>query len=246
MMATDARRARTSAIFAALLASCTGTETGNPYTAELSASAYSRDPGIAVGAGSGVVVESAWIALDAVRFFPETSCTDAAHAEDALSAPLAIELVAGASPGAFELTHARYCRAEVRVHPVAALPAGAPPELEGQTIVARGTRADGTAFVVVSGAVPVIDLQPTAGAIDVAAAAGPLLLAFDMAEWLAGVDLAGATVSPDGIVHVDASSNAALLSIFDANVARSGQLFDDAAGDGHVDTSDPVLASHHP
>jgi hypothetical protein len=72
---------------------------------------------------------------------------------------------------------------------------------------------------------------------------GPLLLlSFDVATWLDGIDLDGADRSADGSIVIDETHNTPLLTRFEANIDCSLELFIDLDDDGVVSPSDERIA----
>jgi hypothetical protein len=119
------------------------------------------------------------------------------------------------------------------------LPQGAPSELADHGIVVRGRLDDGTRFLI---AHPEQDELELASSDDVFEADQDLLLSFDVARWLDGIAIAGATRESDGSVRIDEDHNRALLDAFEANVECSLELYRDADGDGSKSKGDPLLA----
>ena len=229
-----------------LVACTSGTETGNPLTAELSVAAHSTDPdAVGVAAGSGVVVDQAWVALSDIRFWPAGACDVDAAAEVALAGPAVAELVAGLSFAEFAPMSDAYCLVEVPFHPVPTLPETAPPELAGNSIVVTGMRADGVPFRIVSAMVLRLGIRGPMDRFEVNESQRVLVVGLDVATWLAGVDLASLTPQPDGTVLVDATHDAATLAAFETNVLASADLFHDANEDGHVSSGEERVAIHH-
>jgi hypothetical protein len=129
----------------------------------------------------------------------------------------------------------------------AALPPNAPAELHDHSIVVLGHRADGVAFALAYPQLDELELQPpSAATFDVKADAPPLLLAFDAAHWMDGVDLAQATLSADGSIRIDETANDALLLAFENNIDCSLELYSDADQSGDVSADDPLIASCAP
>jgi hypothetical protein len=236
---------RLVAIVVACISCTSGTETGNPLTAELSVGAHSTDPSVAaLAAGDGVVVESAWVALGDIIFFPVGSCDDAMAAEVAFRGPTAVDLVRSVPFQSFEPTQATYCGVEIPLHPIPSIPEVAPPELDGGTMVVTGRRADGTPFRIVSAMVLRLQIRGPMDSFDVEAA--PVLLAaLDVALWFAGIDLDALAAEPDGTIAIDASRNAATLELFETNVLHSADLHHDVNRNGHVDPGEERVAVHH-
>lgn len=224
-------------------AGCEGTETGNPFQVELRADAHSSDPdAVAVAEGGAVVVTEAWLALGPVRIAPTFDCVGTV-AEESAEFGTADHAAGGAVLATFQVTEGGYCRLFVPFEPAAApLPAGAPPELEGSSVVISGeVTASGTPFRIVSTLEREVDVQ----SVDRGFALGPdqpgLFLGFDVATWLGGVDLAGAELDGEGVAVIDQAQNADLLAAFEAALAAGVELYRDVDRDGSVDPPDDEL-----
>lgn len=230
-----------------LAVACTsGTETGNPFRAELSTTAHSTDPAIAtVGDGASISVDSAWISLGDVTFWAAGVCDDPAHQEVALVGPSVVDLVPAVSYEEFDPMRDLYCRVEVPMQIATAAPAEAPVELEGNALVVTGTRADGDPFVVVSHATPLLDIRGPMDELVLDETRSTLLVAFDVAAWFAGVDLAAIAPDGAGVVRLDETTHPSVLATFESNVAHSADLHHDANGNGHVEPGEERVAIHH-
>lgn len=225
---------------------CTsGTETGNPLTAELSVSAHTTDPAIAtLGTGVGIVVDAVWASLGDVTFFPAGACTDVGASEIVIP-PTAGELVSGIGATSFTPERSSYCRVEVPFHPGAPIPEGAPAELDGNTIVVSGTRADGTAFRIVTGMILRAEIRGPMDQFGVDETRRQLVVALDVATWLSGIDFTTLVAEADGTILIDAAHNTDALTVFETNALRSADLYHDANGNGHVDSGEEQIAVHH-
>ncbi len=223
---------------------CFGTETGNPSLALVSIDAHSSDPeSVSIRQASGaVVVDQAWIAFGAVGLVPPGGCPDAAGA---LSSPV---LGAGdhSEPGplSFEIEldgEATFCGLVAPFAPIeGALPATAPPELAGRTIVLLGHLEDGTEVKVVSAFEGDVIVAASAGSFTLETDANGLLVGLDMARWVSSVDLAGATREADGSIVLDDTRNTALRDALDARIPEGVELYRDDDADGVLDPV-PVL-----
>jgi len=231
------------ALAALAAAGCAGTETGNPFQVELRADAHSSDPGaVAVGEGGAVVVSQAWLALDAIAWFPAFDCVGTIS-DDSADFGTADHAAAGAVLEEFELVEGTYCRAVLPfVHAAAPLPEGAPAELEGSSLVITGeVAASGTPFFLVSRLERTIDIRAVGQGFTLESDRPGLFLGFDVATWFAGVDLAGAELDGDGVAVIDDTSNPDLLSAFESDLAAGIELYRDLDQDGSVDSPDDEL-----
>jgi hypothetical protein len=231
------------AVAALAAAGCEGTETGNPFQVELRAHAHSSDPGaVAVGDGGAVVVSQAWLALDPIRWSPTFDCIEAVAADSA-DFGTADHAAGDAVLEEFELSETTYCRALVPfVAAAAPLPDGAPPELEGSSVVITGELvASGTPFRLVSRLERIIDVHTVAGGFPLDADRPGLFLGFDVATWFAEVDLASAELDGDGVAVIDDTSNPDLLSAFESDLAAGIELYRDLDQNGAVDAPDDEL-----
>lgn len=228
-----------------LVPACAGTETGNPpLTAELSVDAHSREPariGIDVDA-TEATVEEVWVSVGPLRFIGDDACAAPGEAMAQIPSIAAEDHAdATAARAVFETTERSFCTVEVNLDLAAApLPAGAPPELDGASVVVLGHRPDDTPFVIVTDAAAPIPVRALDGRFPIAEGADGLFLGFDMATWLDGVDLAGATVGMDGRIVIDADDNPALAAAFEANLAPGIELYADQDRDAVPDDPTPL------
>ncbi len=209
------------------LGSCTGSDIGNPRSLEVTM--YGGDP-------PGVSIDQAWIAVDGITLNSAADC--AGQPVVSVPGPLAIDLLAADPPAALAdlpLSEGSHCRLTVTWGLGAA---GAPAELQGVSITLGGTRADGTPFVIRSVRAGALvfgtDLMP----FDLPAGLTTLFVGFDAAAVMAGVDLAGATVGGDGVIHVEAGANDTQLAAFDAALHGASHLFDDTDHDAILDPTE--------
>lgn len=221
---------------AAALSGCNATETGNPVTQQmLSLTARSSSEEVSTrDEGAALTVSSAWIVLGDMRFVKSADCDRGAASRVDVEGPLAIDLVAAGEPVEFDLDSGSYCRVRVRLEKAKDV-AGAPAELEDQSIVLHGTRADGTPFVVKSRRNYDLELRARGGGFSLEAARGGMILAFDVATWLEGVDIEGAAASDTGMIEIDADHDRARLDVFEDNVKQAMELFRDRDRDARLD-----------
>lgn len=225
------------------IASCIGTETGNPSVALVAIDTHSSDPArVSIrGASGDVVIDQAWIAFGTVSLVPDGGCPSGDGART--SAVLGAGDHAEPGPLSFDIElaeRASFCGLVARFAPLAgALPAAAPPELEGRAIVILAHLADGTAVRVVSAFMGEVAVTPPGG-FALAEDEPGLLIGLDAARWLAGVDLSSATREADGSIVLDDTRNTALRDALDARIPDGVELYRDQGSDGVLDPT-PVL-----
>lgn len=227
-----------------LWSACFGTETGNPpLTAELTVDAHSSDPArVAIDVdASEAVVEEAWVVVGDVAFVGDDGCDAPAEVMPQLVG-LGARDHAGPEPArtSFETTARDFCSVAVELELAETLPAGAPPELDGASVVLRGRRGDGTPFTLVSAAPTTIDVRSLGDRFRIDETRDGLFLGFDVAAWLDGVDLSTGTPAMDGRVHVNATEHPELLAAFEANLSRGVELYRDDDLDGVPDAPTPL------
>jgi hypothetical protein len=221
-----------------------GTETGNPsITGQLSYTGYSSNPsevGLRVG-GSLATVKSAWFDLERIDVSAAGSCgTGAAPAFVVPALGLGDHASGNHNSTAFEARDGSFCGLDVPFALVADA-SGAPAALLGRAFLVSGEVPDGTPFTIVSEAAPVVRLQATKGSFSLPESEPDLLLGFDFATWLSGLDFAGADRTA-GAILISKDSNPALLQSFDAALARGLHLYRDRDGDGALDENPELLA----
>jgi hypothetical protein len=138
---------------------------------------------------------------------------------------LAVDPPARAS---FESGVSDYCALRVDVAPSTDV---APAALQGLAVHLFGVRSDDVRFEIRSALDFDLSLVTPSGS---AFGAKHLALGFDLAVWLAGIDL-GAAELTDGVALVDSDVNAELLAAFQANTASAVALYVDADRDGVLD-----------
>jgi hypothetical protein len=144
----------------------------------------------------------------------------------------------------FELKAGTYCSLELPlvVADAASVPATAPASLIGNSLLIEGTLQDGTPFSILSRTTPTLRLVSDAAAgFAIDADAPAVLITFDVASWLTGLDFASATRNSGAIV-ISSSENSALLSAFEAKIASGVALYRDTDGDGRLDENPTRLA----
>lgn len=219
-----------------------GTETGNPsFTATLSYTAHSSQPNVALrAAGAALRVDSVWLDLADVALRADPSCG---------SSQLDATQVPGLGIGdhatgmhnftSFDGREERYCSLELPL--TRAVESGpAPNDFAGKSLLLSGGLGDGTPFRIASRKMPTLRLVADGGNFELSREDAHLLVAFDVAAWLAGVELQAAERT-DGAISISETENPALLAQFEANLAAGVALYRDA-GDGKLPPSRERLA----
>lgn len=225
--------------FALALSGCFGTDTGNPpVTASLVG--RSSEPGVAVAPGAApVVVDGAWVSLESVRAVLGAGCD---HVSEPTDADVVGDVV-GVVPLA-GLPAGESCGVHLVPRAASPLPPGAPAALEGRTLLVTGTRADGAPFELTADDVAPVDVA--AGAPFVLSDGEGAWIAFDVAVWLAGVDLDAIVLHPDGVARVEPGDPEA--PSLAAGFAASVGVYADAGGDGvfgpDEEAAGPLATSH--
>ena len=195
----------------------TGTDVGNPVVVDLQFAAYDL-------VLEEAAVDQATIEVERVRLRPADDCEGGAEIE--LEGPFQLDLLdpRGADQLAGLPLDARaWCRIEMTWHRDEA----------SDTAIRVAGRAGGDRFEIRSrknDELRIESLDEDGFTVDQATSA--LFVAFDMATWLDGVDLAGADREPDGAIAVSEDSNRDLLERFEENVESATRLFPDGDGDG--------------
>jgi hypothetical protein len=238
--------ARLGAVLLACLlcVQCAGTETGNPSVGTLSYNAWTTDQTrVALRAESDaeIELEQVWLNLGEVAFLPCSGETSESLAKvPALGAADHAGFDAAQVP--VELGSERVCELRVGLQAsVEELPSGAPAELAASPIVLIGRLRDGTPFRLVAPSVSSLNLLTLQSAGFASSTMPALLLAFDVARWLDGLDLNNAERLGDSIL-VNSEHNTERLAQFEANLAPGVTLFEDAAANGQVASDAERLA----
>lgn len=230
---------------AGLLGCAGGSETGNPAVpAEIGLGLRSSDPtAVAISsAADSTVIDEAWVSLGEIVFLPPGECElldSYPHREATL---IAADLAAPELSIEVEVRPRAYCGMVVTLeNDTTDLSGDAPAELADHSIVLRGHRDDGVAFTLAFPEQDELELLATEASFEVRQGRG-LLLAFDVATWMAGVDLYAAELEPDGSIRIDEQSNRPLLLVFEANIDCSLELFEDQNGSGALESGDARIA----
>jgi hypothetical protein len=240
---------RIGALLCLGLSACTGTETGNPsFVGKLGYDAYTSEPSVVAlslmreeEGAARVTVDNAWLVLGDVELQRGTDCAAGLHVHG-----LGAGDHAGgqAEPTEFESAAGEYCGVRLPFAPAAvdALPDGAPASLEKESILVRGTLADGVTFEIHSQLQESLSLRATAGEFVLDSAHANVVIGFDVARWLRDLTWDDASES-DGMIVVSASDNAVLLEQFEAALPEGIALFRDHDGDGKLDDKAMQIAT---
>lgn len=220
---------KTTIAIAVLASACVGTETGNPITSE---GTTSDSTTASLVATDGVpVVEEVWISVAGLRAILGPTCDHVGTRQG--EGPVG-DLLTGLELEA--PVESNSCGVHIVTAPAAALPA-APDGFEGSTGMVIGRRSDGTRFELRTTSEVGINVQ---GAPGVDLEGEFFVLSFDVARWIAAVDLS-VSPDPDGVVRI---SN----PVFDGVWVHAAELYVDANADGNLDAGEraagPVATSH--
>lgn len=228
-------------LIACALPACSGgTDVGNPV--DLGVSGYRTSSAArAMGQANGNIdVESAWLALDRVDFQPEGTC-DLEESDVEVEVAVGVNLLSSELPSLLRdlpIGGQRFCRLRLRWHKLPGPLAGAPADFVNTSIYVGGTRGDGTRFVIRSDRNDRLSLRARGQAFSISDADNAVFLGVDLQAWLLGVNLDGAVVGADGVIHVDDDANKALLDVFESNIERGSKLFLDNNGNGRLDDTE--------
>ena len=222
---------------------CDVTETGNPpLAAKMALTSHSSDAtaiAIAPATGPRFTVDAAWVVIGDIRFVRAAVCDLPGETEIDVPGPVVRDLAPAPFPIDFTIAGDDYCRVRVPIiRAQMSLPAGAPPELLDASVVVLGRRADGRTMLVRSRRMLEVDTRSRGAPFSLREAEPAVLLSFDVARWLAGVDIDAAAVGGDGRVVVDDSQNRAQLDAFEANVEAAVGLYRDRDLDSRLDADE--------
>jgi hypothetical protein len=209
-----------------------------PKTGQVVFSAHSTNATIASVAPEQtlLLVEHLWVSLDALRFYDCQS-----NEQILIAGRTAVDLARGGSV-AFSVNDAAICALTSTFMPAEhPMPADAPGALSGRTVLIQGRRADGASFVLASELTPILRLQ---GVNEFPLGPGPtnLLLSFDVAAALAGLDMQTALVGSDGFITLDNTNNAALVAAFEEQFVQAISLHVDSDANARVSPTEPAIA----
>ncbi len=224
------------------LAAC-GTETGNPELDMFSAARSSQPDAVGIEEEASTLrIDGAWVAFGDIRVVQSAACDGPGGAEADIDGPWVADLLGG-PPQLLSVPDDEYCRVRVPMDAVRApLPSGTPAQLEDASVFVEGQLADGTPFELVSRREPELDVRSRTAPFLLSDSQQALVLAFDMAVWLDGVDLSEGEL--DGsMLRIDEGNNDTLLEAVEDNIERSLELYEDSTGQGVVADGDTPLAT---
>lgn len=236
-----ALRGATAMAVVCLCACVGGTETGNPSVPiviplELRSSEPSA---VAIRSGdASAVLKEAWVAIGTPVFLEAGECGNLEDMGKPGPTLVAADLAQPDARIELDVRPQRYCGMWVPMQqhtPRAELPDGAPAELASGSFVLKGARDDGTPFVLAHPEQDEIEVVAEDGTFEVSETGPGLLLAFDVAAWMRGIDLATAELNAEGEIRIDHEANSALHEIFDANHECSLELYLDENENGELD-----------
>jgi hypothetical protein len=234
-----------------------GTDVGNGAAVRYNLRAYgqvSPDGAQPIVLPGGVEVDAVWVVAGSLRLKAVGAC--AADDEDAdddggegdgaaarelrYDAPIVANLldqgVLGEHPE-LEGAAGKYCQLQVSLEGLdaAALPPSAPAELAGSSVVVRGRRADGVAFVASTRSPIKLKLQAKRFTFEVPNGDNAHIVGFDLSAMVAALGLE--TLQGAAIV-VDETSAPERVKAFDRAVKGSAKLFRDGDGDGALSAAE--------
>ncbi|MGM0557869.1 MAG: hypothetical protein ACQEVA_15900 [Myxococcota bacterium] len=223
-----------------LMASCVGTEVGNPQDENADVSVQftgvEQPPPNALTLSSGVRIDEAWLVFSEASVELASQCDE--DGEIDVEQPFAVELVGGSelpAPNMFTRPQGSYCRFELELDALDAadLPEDVPAELVNTSVLVRGARADGTPFELRSTTDESIAIE---GDFAFDRTEESLLVAFALDRWFADAGLDALTAT-DPIV-IDDEVNSTVLEIINESIPKSALLIRDENRDGAAQPSE--------
>jgi hypothetical protein len=232
-------------LVAALLASgCTGSHVGNPSDLTVALTGYDEAAPGALTLSTGIAIDEAWVVLARLRLRSAENCSRRDGSID-VPAPLAAELVQPLvlpDPPVLAVEATRYCRVELQLGlDEGGTLEGTPADLDGRSVLVRGTRRDAVPFELASTRRDPFRLDAEDDPFALPEGESALLVSFAMNEWFDADALDAAEVSErDGepFITIDDRENRALHDAFRDTLRASARLHRDIDGDGILDESD--------
>lgn len=230
----------------ATLTGCVGTDIGNPEQdseVTLDYEGYeSEDPGALV-LDSGITLEAAWIVVEAVQLSEvDGGCTPPDNPD--VQGPLVVELLTRRehpNTPVFTRLATDYCGLELRLTTATAdiLPADAPPELVGQSVLLSGLRADNLPFTLLADFNDSLSLSPNGDSFSLLPERDHLILAFDLRGWIDASLLDGLLNLLGPITDATAPD---LIAGLRASLTGSIHLYRDSNDNGILDPQELAAA----
>ena len=223
------------------ISACAG-ETGNPYVEQVIFDAWSSDSTVAdIGTfAGGLNVDEVWLNLATPRFARSASCSTVETFGPLPLGP-SDHAVAGVVSQTFTAEPGDYCRMELSFQQTGPnLPAGAPSELEGHSVLVLGQTNNAVPFRLLLD-IGVLDLVAPAE-ITLEENLAPLFISFDIAPWVDGIDFDALAPGQDGVIEVSAASNQPTYVTIQSQFPSGIGLYRDENQNSEVDGDDLLLA----
>lgn len=229
-----------------LLGACSSTSVGNPprSSVEIQLTAFDSQPAAKPARqAAGVVVSRALMVVERVRL--RTCDAMELEARGPYVADLLGTGIVGVAP---KLQTSERCFSGVRLKFAKLehdrIPAGAPADVVGRSIVIEGKSAGGRRFRIDADFDDEFDLNAgNAGLMLSTSGDARVFVAFASDRWLDAAALDG--VPGGGDILIDRDHNQAAYEAFRNAVKGSGHLFDDENHDGHLDDSEEHEGGEH-
>ena len=222
-----------------------GTDVGNGATVSFNLRAIEDGEGSSsahvVKLKNGVEIDAVWIAVEHFELRAGEDCGgdvgDNVIYEGRAIANLLTAGVAGERP-VFDVPPGPYCRLRMRLHKVAGndVPADAPAELAGNSIVITGRRADGVAFSVASKQNVNFRLDANDMSFDIEGDQ-PFILGFSL---LAMIDSLALDSYPATTIVID-DSQPQVVNEFDRALREAVAMYRDTNADGALSVDESTL-----
>lgn len=184
-----------------------------------------------------VRVESAWVMGERFRLIDSQACSEEAPVDHAESYMFKV-MERQAEALEFRKKRGSFCQLGLSLDPVHAqkLPAGAPLELTGASVVMRGERvSDGAPLRVVLRSADRLKLEAVGGSFSLTQReAADMTISFDTSLWWDEQLLEEAVVEPTGELWVDSEHNKELHDALLASMRSGAELYLDADEDGEL------------
>jgi len=240
--------ASASLMIAFSLSSCVpraGTDVGNGFTSKLNMQGYQRPAvsALSVQLGSGVSVDGFWVTSANYQFQSGSDCATATGPV-AFAGPVVADLIGAGflgGPREIHTSGAPTCALEWSLSTLDAtsLPSGAPAELAGSSVLLRGRRSDGVAFVVRSTSTSAIRIDADGGGTFALGSAAPIV-GIDLEQVVNSLQLDSLSDNP---IIIDDTHNADHLRDFESAIRDSSTLFGDNDNDGLLNPTEATSSN---